>query len=320
MEKITDWNSLWRELVEIKARSRRMKRGYKPEGDIWAEKALAFREGVKRRWTQPDSSRDFILSQMDTRATVLDIGAGTGAWSILLSRRAKRVTAIEPSGAMVEVMRQSLVDEGIKNVTIVQGSWPDVSVKPHDFSLCSHAMYDARNLAGFVVRMAACTRRMCFLLLRAPALDGVRAEAARHIWGQPLDSPNFTIAYNILLQTDGEYRILEAPDEFKPRGGFKQHETLYGLGRVRRIRQLPDETIAAPTDTEKRKVCMAARRTLGAGILACEYLDLTSLKTHSHLAPPACLLLNCNSETSIPVRTIAPPSHSLTDSIWSRTQ
>jgi SAM-dependent methyltransferase len=232
MEKITDWNSLWRELVEIKARSRRMKRGYKPEGDIWAEKALAFREGVKRRWTQPDSSRDFILSQMDTRATVLDIGAGTGAWSILLSRRAKRVTAIEPSGAMVEVMRQSLVDEGIKNVTIVQGSWPDVSVKPHDFSLCSHAMYDARNLAGFVVRMAACTRRMCFLLLRAPALDGVRAEAARHIWGQPLDSPNFTIAYNILLQT-GIYAnvLMENTGFWKPRTSSSLEEALSSMKR-----------------------------------------------------------------------------------------
>ena len=30
----------------------------------------------------------------------------------------------------------------------------------------------------------------------------MRAEAAQHIWGQPLDSPNFTIAYNILLQND----------------------------------------------------------------------------------------------------------------------
>ena len=202
MEKITDWNALWRELVEIKAQSRKARKGYHSRMDVWADRAIHFKEGVKRRWAKPDSSRDFILSRIDSDATVLDIGAGTGDWSILLSRHAKHVTAIEPSDAMIDVMKESLAAENIKNVGIVQGSWPDVNVEPHDYSLCSHAMYGTPDLAAFVLRMAACTRRMCFLLLRAPSLTGVRAEAAQHIWGQPLDSPNFTIAYNILLQND----------------------------------------------------------------------------------------------------------------------
>ncbi len=199
MEKTTDWNSLWRELVEIKARSRKTRKGYHPQIDVWADRAIHFKEGVKRRWAKPDSSRDFILSQMESDATVLDIGAGTGDWSILLSRHVKHITAIEPSNAMIGVMKEDLASEKITNVSIVQGSWPDVSVEPHDFSLCSHAMYGYPDLGAFVLRMAACTRRMCFLLLRAPSFNGVRAEAAQHIWGQPLDSPNFTIAYNILL-------------------------------------------------------------------------------------------------------------------------
>jgi len=66
--------------------------------------------------------------------------------------------------------------------------------------------------------MAARTRRTCFLLLRAPTIDGVRAEAARHIWGQYLDSPNFTIAYNVLLQA-GIYAnvLMENTGFWKPR-------------------------------------------------------------------------------------------------------
>ncbi len=218
MEKITDWNALWRELVEIKARSRTGKLGKKPQGDIWADRAHEYKEGVKRKWVRPDSSRDFILGRMNSDSTVLDIGAGTGAWSILLSPRAKHVTAVEPSPAMIEVMRESLAAEKITNVSIVQGSWPDVSVEPHDFSLCSHAMYACPDLTPFILKMAACTRRTCFLLLRAPTPDGVRAEAARHIWGQPLDSPNFTIAYNILLQA-GIYAnvLMEDTGLWKPR-------------------------------------------------------------------------------------------------------
>jgi SAM-dependent methyltransferase len=200
MEKLTDWSSLWRELVEIKARGRKKDVSAEPATDVWRARARKFNESIKRRWIKPDSSRTFILSQLDAGSTMLDIGAGTGAWAVFLARRARHVTAVEPSPAMVEIMRENLADEGVTNATIIQGAWPDVAVEPHDFSLCSHAMYGCPDFAVFVERMIACTRRMCFLILRAPTLDGVRVEAAQHIWGHPHDSPNFTIAYNILLQ------------------------------------------------------------------------------------------------------------------------
>jgi 2-polyprenyl-3-methyl-5-hydroxy-6-metoxy-1,4-benzoquinol methylase len=232
MEKITDWNSLWRELVEIKARSRKQRPDAEPHPDIWADKAIEYQEGVKRRWIRPDSSREFILSKMDPDSTVLDIGAGTGAWSALLSHHAKHVTAVEPSSAMIEVMRESLAAENITNVSILQGSWPHVSVEPHDFSLCSHAMYGSPDLRAFVLKMDACTRRTCFLLLRAPSLDGVRAEAARHIWGQPLDSPNFTIAYNILIQA-GIYAnvLMENTGLWKSRTSSSLEDALSSMKR-----------------------------------------------------------------------------------------
>jgi SAM-dependent methyltransferase len=232
MEKMTDWNTLWRELVEIKERNHKKKSSDASQTDIWAGRAEEFRKGVKQKWVRPDSSRDFILAQIDPDSTVLDIGAGTGAWSVLFSPRAKHVTAVEPSNAMINVMRESLATEQISNVSIVQGSWPDVPVEPHDFSLCSHAMYAYPDLAAFVLRMAACTRRMCFLLLRAPSLDGVRSEAARHIWGQPLDSPNFTIAYNVLLQVGIFANVLmENTGLWKPRTSASLEEALSSMQR-----------------------------------------------------------------------------------------
>ena len=48
--------------------------------------------------------------------------------------------------------------------------------------------------------MAALTRRTCFLVLHLPVVGGVMAEASMHLWGHPLDSPNFIVAYNVLLQ------------------------------------------------------------------------------------------------------------------------
>lgn len=232
MEKITDWNSLWRELVDRKSRGRTKKSGGNPPEDIWAGRARDFKEGVKRKWAKPDSSRDFILSHVAPESTVLDIGAGTGDWAMLLAPRVKHVTAVEPSGSMIRVMRESLSASGIKNVAVVQGEWPNVAVEPHDYSLCSHAMYGSPDLRAFILRMASCTKRTCFLLLRAPSLDSVRAEAAAHLWGQPLDSPNFTIAYNVLLQAGIFANVLmENTGLWKPRTSSSLQEALLYMRR-----------------------------------------------------------------------------------------
>ncbi len=198
MEKVTDWAALWRELAEL--RLEKEEPGAGPETDRWRAKARRMHASIKRRWVKPDSSRDFVVAQLDPDATVLDIGAGTGAWAALMARRARKVTAVEQSAAMIEVMQETLAAEAITNVEIVRGSWPDVQVAPHDFTLCSHAMYSSPDLPGFIRRMEAVTRRTCFLLMRATTPDGLMAEAATRVWGHPYDSTSYAIGYNVLLQ------------------------------------------------------------------------------------------------------------------------
>lgn len=195
-----DWLALWAEL------SRRSghhgKRCWAPADgeDAWAERALHYLQEVRRRWEKPDSSRTTVLSAISEQHAVLDIGAGAGAWAELLARHAHRVTAVEPSPAMRGVMERHLDEQGIDNVRIAAGAWPDVEVEPHDISLCAHAMYGWRDLAAGIRAMERVTRVRCFLLMRAPTLDGVMAEASRRVWGHPYDSPNFWIAYNALGQ------------------------------------------------------------------------------------------------------------------------
>jgi len=157
---------------------------------------------VQRRWAEPDSSRDFIAADLKQHPgeTLLDIGAGTGAWTVFLAQYARSVTAVDPSPAMLDVLRENVAAAGLPHVAIREGGWPEVDVPPHDVVLCSHALYGVADFAAFVGRMAATARRRCYLLLRVPTPDSVMAQAARHIWGQPYDSPNFQVAYNALMQ------------------------------------------------------------------------------------------------------------------------
>ncbi len=213
MESLTNWSTLWTDLVETRARGRQLAEGRDPQADLWADRAQEFDTHVKRRWRDPDSSRAFIRAQLTPDATVLDIGAGTGAWTALFAGQTAHVTALDPSPAMLSILRENVMGQGIINVSVIQGAWPEVDVAPHDFSLCAHAMYGVPDFVTFVRRMVAVTTRMCFLILRAPNLNSILATAARRIWGQPYDSPNFTIAYNILLHM-GNYPnvLIETPN------------------------------------------------------------------------------------------------------------
>jgi FkbM family methyltransferase len=201
VQSIPDWLVLWKELVEAQARR------HKPVAsdtspDVWRARARAYHEAVQQRWSQPDSSRDFIAADLREHPgeTVLDIGAGTGAWTVFLAQIARQVTALDPSPAMLRVLRENVAEAALTNVTIVDGGWPEADVVPHDVVFCSHALYGVADFATAIQRIEAMARRRCYLLLRIVTLDSVMAQAAQHIWGQPYDSPNFQVAYSALFQ------------------------------------------------------------------------------------------------------------------------
>ncbi|MBK8023477.1 MAG: methyltransferase domain-containing protein [Chloroflexi bacterium] len=200
MEKPTHWLSLWRDVIEAHENGRLAPDDLEQSPDRWKERARDFAERARQRWSRPDTSRDFICAQLDPHATVLDIGAGTGVWTMMLAPQVAHVTAIDPSPSMLAILHEEVSQANLANVRVVDGAWPDVAVEPHDYALCSHAMYGAADFAGFIRQMVASTRKMCFLIMRVPNLDGPMAEAARTIWGQPFDRPNAMIAYNILLE------------------------------------------------------------------------------------------------------------------------
>jgi SAM-dependent methyltransferase len=199
LETIPNWADLWRELVGLYDHD--YGDGTSPE-DHWNIRARSYSQDIEKRWSQPDSSRDFLISRLSAHpeATLLDIGAGTGAWTCLAARHVASVSAFDRSPGMLAMLQENVEKAGLSNVRIIQGTWPEVELVPHDFSLCAHAMYGEPDLPRFIRKMVEVTRRTCFLLIRAPKLDGLMADFARLALGHPYDSPNFVIAYNTLIE------------------------------------------------------------------------------------------------------------------------
>ena len=225
MQKTTDWLTLWQELSAAQKRFWDRSHPRQPEQessareDCWAAKAKHFDAMVRKRWARPDSSREHVLEMLKRHphASVLDIGAGTGAWSLLMARHAGRVTALEPSAAMREIMARNARQAGIENVAMVEGGWPETAVQRHDFTLASHSMYGYTDLETFVRRMEQKTGNTCFLILRLAPEDSLMARIAKRVWGHPHDSPNFQVAFNALIQMGIHANVLmETPIHWEP--------------------------------------------------------------------------------------------------------
>ena len=84
--------------------------------------------------------------------SVIDIGAGCGALSIPIAGKVKKVTAVEPSKWMYELLLKRSTQAGIKNITAYNTGWKGNKfernlhhdLKPHDMVICA-------NLPGHIV-------------------------------------------------------------------------------------------------------------------------------------------------------------------------
>jgi iron complex transport system ATP-binding protein len=226
---------LWRELVEARARGRAAA-GRGAGNDYWRGRAREYDERVRRRRNRPDPIREAVLSRVEPGSTVLDIGAGTGAWLPELSRRAGRVVAIEPSEDMRSVLLERVEEEGLTNVEVVAESWPLASPPPCDLALCSHALYGSPDFAAFAGAMDEAASRFCLIVLRAPRPDFLLAEAAREAFGRPHDGPNIFVAYGALVEMGMAPEILmEEGERFddrrfpSPESALAEVESLLGI-------------------------------------------------------------------------------------------
>lgn len=145
-----------------------------------------------------DPLLDFVLEQVESGHTVIDIGAGSGRWTIPLAAKVKAVTAIEPSQSMREMLQENIGKAGVNNISIVTDRWEQADIEPHDIVTCTHAIYETLDFESFVRKMESCARERCYLVLRLPPHDGIVGELMLKIHGHPYDSPNAVIAYNAL--------------------------------------------------------------------------------------------------------------------------
>lgn len=136
--------------------------------DFYSPVASSFKSDPRRT---DEPALEMLRALAAPGDTWLDIGAGGGRYALPLALVTREVIALDPSDAMLAVLREGMDEFGVSNVRIVQSRWPSTESLSADVCLISHIGYDIEEIGPFLEAMEAAAGRLCVavLLARSPA-------------------------------------------------------------------------------------------------------------------------------------------------------
>ena len=193
----------WNEILD--ARAQQMDAAYtrlgRTSADFWERRASGFHRSTKDTITS-DPFYLRLCNVVTPQTSVLDVGAGTGRFSLALAPLAEHVTAVEPSAAMLDYLRRDASDKGLSNISYVQTTWQDAPEDLEaDIVICSHVLYPIRDIESFLAKLQKATRQACYIYLRATHIDAATAPLWQHFHGDERRlPPGYIHALDVLYE------------------------------------------------------------------------------------------------------------------------
>ncbi len=204
----------WHEILD--ARAQQMDGAYERLGrtsaDYWDRRARNFHRATKE--TPGEDPLFLRLREVVTpQTTVLDVGAGTGRFTLALAPLVKHVTAVEPNAAMLGYLRQDAAEQQLSNISYIPTTWQNA---PDDLAadivVCSHVLYSIRDVDTFLAKMRKATRQSCYVYMRATHFDQISSPLWQHFHGMKrFPMPSYIHALDVMYDM-GIYADVEVVD------------------------------------------------------------------------------------------------------------
>lgn len=152
--------------------------------------------------------------------SVLDVGCGGGRSSLPLFPRARHITGVDSSRAMLDQFSDAATDVGV-NHREIQGRWPDVALEAEssdsplervDVVVCHHVFFNVPDLEPFVVALTTMARLGVVVVLPRRHPMSAWNAAWKHFWN--IDRPHGPTsddAVTVLRALGIEPEVFEVP-------------------------------------------------------------------------------------------------------------
>jgi len=159
--------------------------------DVW--------EAYERYTNYPGLLLQPILAAADPFDTVLDIGAGTGAFALPLAKRVRWVTAVEPSSVQCARLMRKAASMEVGNISVIQKDWNAmcvVEIEPHDIIVAAYCLF-MEDIVAAIRKMHCLARRRVYLV----HLAGHDLQDEIHsIRGKASDVPDHRLLLDVLKE------------------------------------------------------------------------------------------------------------------------
>lgn len=135
-----------------------------------------------------DQTLDVLVGLVDPTDVWLDIGSGGGRFALPIALACRAVICVDPSGSMLDVLREGAAEYDVQNLRIIRSRWPLAADLPDveaDASLMAHVGYDIEEIGPFLDAAERSTRRICVAVMG----EGAMTTAATMFWADVHGEP-----------------------------------------------------------------------------------------------------------------------------------
>lgn len=193
----------WKTMLDLRAQQ--MDAAYahlgRTSADFWDRRAQRFHSTTKDA-VMHDPLLGRLQDVVTAQTSVLDVGAGTGRFSLALAPSVGHITAVEPNAAMLGYLRHDADEQGLTNIATLQSTWQDAPGNlAADIVICSHVLYPIVDIEPFLAKLIHATDHICYIYMRATSIDALTSHLWKHFHGDERRlPPGYIHALDVLYE------------------------------------------------------------------------------------------------------------------------
>jgi SAM-dependent methyltransferase len=170
-------------------------------GSFWDGRAERYASHMR----VADAATDPFLRRLrrvtDASSSALDVGAGTGRFALALAPVVRHVTAVDPSAAMLALLRREAERLDVGNLTTIHATWEDADAPAVDVAFSAFVLTLVAEAAPFLAKLDAAARDRVLLYLGAYSGDALVDPLWRHFHDVPrAPGPSYLDALAVLRE------------------------------------------------------------------------------------------------------------------------